>query len=35
MNNPYFWISQDDRLLNYGDGRQVRVGRTHKVEGPL
>jgi len=28
-----FWFSPDDKKLAYGDGRKVRVGTTHTVEG--
>lgn len=28
-----FWFSPDDKTLAYGDGRKVRVGTTHTVEG--
>jgi hypothetical protein len=28
-----FWFSPDDKHLGYGDGRKVRVGTTHTVEG--
>ena len=30
-----YWFSNNDLRLGYGDGRQVKLGRTHKYKGPL